>query len=572
MKRKIIIILLITLVVNGCKIPQEDNPMTIHDDSSLQAIQKEIIANPNNYNAWTAICTWLTEQRKFSELSAFIRDYAPWPSTEKAFCNELQLYLGIYYAQTSLFLEDFHTAKQFLEKIDSSILPETPGKLLISYHNVSAILAMKMDMDYSKAIHHFNSALKYTDTTDARNWCALLSNIASAYYDREDTAGLSYAMQAYKYSFKYGEPVTAGYSAIVIAQLYILSEKIDKAIEYADKAEKIFHQTDNASLHIVRGDIASLQKKYETAIKHYETALENARHSDPICKIEVLFKYGELMLNTGNPKQAIAFLKKGLDLSYEADNIEYRQKILRGLSDCYDAMSDKDNALKYYKAYRHLSDSLSIIRKERDFHKQLMNYERMEHETTRHRNELAIQRNHRHIILVISILTIITVIALCLWRMYINKNRMYKQLMEQYDKYRQRTQKMIDTHTEHYESQKEKSFEKDKSLYSLIEKEVEKNKLWRNKDLTLEKLAEIVGSNRSYVSSAINNLSGMSFSNYIKMKRIVEATEFLSDTDNDLPLKVLADTLGFTSLSSFSKVFQSEIGVPPSKYREYYKK
>lgn len=84
----------------------------------------------------------------------------------------------------------------------------------------------------------------------------------------------------------------------------------------------------------------------------------------------------------------------------------------------------------------------------------------------------------------------------------------------------------------------------------------------------LKRLAELLDTNRTYVSKAVNKYSGMSFSSYLNMYRINEATAVISDPSRSVLLKQLADDLGYNSVTVFSKAFQKETGLMPSRYRK----
>ena len=91
---------------------------------------------------------------------------------------------------------------------------------------------------------------------------------------------------------------------------------------------------------------------------------------------------------------------------------------------------------------------------------------------------------------------------------------------------------------------------------------------YRQRDLTVEKVAKMIGTNRTYLSKAINEKTALSFNYYINSYRIQEAVWLLSDPGNDIPLKTLSYELGFHSLSTFYKLFNDVVGMPPSKFRE----
>ncbi len=93
-------------------------------------------------------------------------------------------------------------------------------------------------------------------------------------------------------------------------------------------------------------------------------------------------------------------------------------------------------------------------------------------------------------------------------------------------------------------------------------------KVYRQPNLTKERLAEIAGCNRTYLSRVINEHKGTNITGYINSFRIGEAAELLSDPANETPLKAIAMEAGFSSLSTFYKIFKQTVGMTPMKFRE----
>ena len=109
---------------------------------------------------------------------------------------------------------------------------------------------------------------------------------------------------------------------------------------------------------------------------------------------------------------------------------------------------------------------------------------------------------------------------------------------------------------------------RDAELFARIEYLMQTEGVYRQNDLTIERLAERLDTNRTYISRAINQQAGKAFSSYVNSYRIDEAVRRLSDVDDDTPLKALAQMLGYNHLQTFYTSFQSAIGMPSSKYRE----
>ena len=88
-------------------------------------------------------------------------------------------------------------------------------------------------------------------------------------------------------------------------------------------------------------------------------------------------------------------------------------------------------------------------------------------------------------------------------------------------------------------------------------------RIYRQQDLTKERLAEIAGCNRTYLSQVVNAQTGMNMVSYINSFRIQEAVELLSDAGSEIPLKAVALEAGFSSLSTFYKLFKQTVGMTP---------
>lgn len=90
--------------------------------------------------------------------------------------------------------------------------------------------------------------------------------------------------------------------------------------------------------------------------------------------------------------------------------------------------------------------------------------------------------------------------------------------------------------------------------------------LYRNPNLQLADVTKMVGSNRSYVSKAINEVTGTNFNGFLNKLRTDEAMRMLLE-DKDLKLELIAEKCGFSSASLFTRVFKRETGLTPRQAR-----
>ncbi|AEM71901.1 transcriptional regulator, AraC family [Allomuricauda ruestringensis DSM 13258] len=98
----------------------------------------------------------------------------------------------------------------------------------------------------------------------------------------------------------------------------------------------------------------------------------------------------------------------------------------------------------------------------------------------------------------------------------------------------------------------------------------EKEKLHRSKGLTVADVSRVSGHASYRVSQAINQKLGLRFNDYVNKFRIKEATTRLKDTTANDKVEVIADEVGFSSMSSMYQAFKKETGLTPHAYRRRY--
>lgn len=84
--------------------------------------------------------------------------------------------------------------------------------------------------------------------------------------------------------------------------------------------------------------------------------------------------------------------------------------------------------------------------------------------------------------------------------------------------------------------------------------------------ITLASLAQEIGTNRSYLSSYINQAYGCCFSDWINGLRLEYAKQLMAESPS-IALAEVAQSSGFSSVSYFSRIFKQAFGIPPSEYK-----
>lgn len=105
-------------------------------------------------------------------------------------------------------------------------------------------------------------------------------------------------------------------------------------------------------------------------------------------------------------------------------------------------------------------------------------------------------------------------------------------------------------------------------LASHFEKLVNSEQLYLREGIKMDEVARMLGTNRTYLSQMMRDYYNTTFSTYMNRLRIEEAKSLLHSSTHDKQLKLqdIAYKSGFTSISSFNKVFKEQTGMTPSEW------
>lgn len=95
---------------------------------------------------------------------------------------------------------------------------------------------------------------------------------------------------------------------------------------------------------------------------------------------------------------------------------------------------------------------------------------------------------------------------------------------------------------------------------------MEQEYVYRDPSLTIEKVAQRLSTNRSYLSIVLNQIMGRSFSQYVNRYRIEDAKQLLAATTRKVD--VVGQLVGFRTPSVFYRIFQQMEGCSPGQYRQ----
>lgn len=495
-----------------------------------------------------------------------------------------RLYSYIYLGQGMMMKGYERPAKFYLNK--SLLLAQElkNDSALCSVYNGLGLYSSNIEMDYYRSISYFFKGVEVAKRgNNEQLQSLLLSNLSGVYYLMNDTTGLKYALECYELGHKRSDIYTIMSGAMNSAYMYYLKGNYAEASKYGKEAEFImlrndFH--DQSNVYNLLGYISTKQGDDVLALSYFEKALELQNHAQTSSVVNAYLGYSKVLINKGDYDEAIPLLKKGISISNDRNSSTYRHLLYQTLSNCYERKQDYANALEYYKKYRVEKDSILTEEKERSLNELRIKYDVEKQENEIAHSKLRLLQNEKKVqFLTFGFLLIFVALGFTYY-LYIRKNRLFLKIVEQnQDAIRREENLRFEIRRLKNEEQKDKvdvtgkyaasslTDEKTVELYYLLNQLMLEKKVYKDHFITKEKVADMLSTNRTYLSQVINEQSGKTFTHYINSFRVEEAVRVLSDANNNIPLKALSSELGFNSISTFYNVFQSAVGMPPSLYR-----
>jgi len=426
--------------------------------------------------------------------------------------------------------------------------------------------------NYKEALDNYLIAKKYATERNNKNQLNNIKLVIAALKDRygEYEESIILYNQYLDYimnidNFKEDHPQIYLAGIYNVANGYLRLRKLDSADVYINRGleeSKILNDTSSyydflSSL----GTTLYFKKDYEKAINILNEAIPHRKNYGlAIC----YFNKAECLKNLGEIDKSIIFFKK-------SDSIYQETKyVFPGLRKVYESLIDdaksKDNIQDQLLYIERLLETDSIL--DSDFEYISKNIIR-KYDTTLLLDEKQLIINRldkktRKASYIISILIIISLV-LVLGSLYIIR---YREKL-----YKKRFNKLIN------ESKSNKNSKEEKSVSNEIANDVttiilqklqkfEKEKKYIEQGLTLNKVADLLQTNSSYLSKVVNVNMKKTFNTYINDLRIEYVIERLKKDKQfrKYTIASISEEVGYANSQSFANAFYKKTGIKPSYF------
>lgn len=491
-------------------------------------------------------------------------------SSFKNVSADLASLCAVYAAVAYFNMNEKDSTRFYLDYVGQHISPES--YIYGMYNNTMATYCLKFEMNYPKAMHYLMQAENhYEKKGSLANKSIILSNISTLYLLKKDTSGFRYAEEGYEVALQSGHPYAVALNAFTLVRMYELKGEYDKALVYAEKAMNIVKSNKSlkellAYTHLLYANVYLSEKNHVAAKNHLEAAVKELPGSSDMENTRIIMykTFGDYYYIIGQYDRAKSCFMKALGLSSASENIDNIDEILNGLALSYAKTGMADSSIYYFSRYTAVKDSIFNIHKENEFNQIFMENENLRHEKELQQKEMKITQQ-RYVVAGVSLAVLLsTALLIVTYIMYRRKEQMYSNTVMQYENYRKKIAELKLGDISKIDSKNKSELE----LFNRLEDLMGKEKIYRQKDISLDRLADMLKTNRTYLSNVVNKYAGVSLPKYINSYRIQEAISLVADTEKDIVLKAICEDVGYSSITSFYRAFQNETGCSPMIYRD----
>lgn len=432
-------------------------------------------------------------------------------------------------------------------------------------YNTYGLYEMTKGQNIYAATEYFLKTLGYArQRKDQSVIAGALSNLVSSMTNQRDTTGMRYALESYQLAKDAGETYPQTFALINLVNQCLFR----KDNTGADKWLQLLLQTADSSflavnIKVLQADVYRVSNDYEKAHHFINRAIAIADTShtlQPMERENAYFVKAKIFNQQGRYAESNQWLEKLEVLSRQTQISCPKAEIANIYAGNYEHLGDYKKALEYRNRQIEIkNDNANSDRIK------IQKAKEVALDIAQKDAEIELQTDHarmlrRGLYCLLAFCLLLAGASLYIYNMYNEQRKLMTVVVER-------------AQPETVTIEQKKVDNKHVELFHRMKEEIDDNKMFLDPNLSRESLAEHLGTNRTYISEAVSQMTGMSFPQYISSLRVNEAERRLHDANVNISnLTDFGRTLGFASLSAFQTAFKRQTGMTLSAYREIARK
>lgn len=501
------------------------------------------------------------------------------------------IYGNIILGQGYLFGDSVERSYPHLHEAENLCLKWGNDSALASVYNGLGLYASNIENDFPGALRYFFLGIEAAKrSSNKRLHSLLLVNIASIYALNRDATGLRYALECYRHGKRYGDRFLIYTGSMTAAYFYALRHTdIPKALDYIKEAEVILH-TDSirngSSLYYIYGILSQLAGHTDEAAEHFRESVNWLKRNRGEGDVRSYIGLAEMALADRKGQEAVMLLDSALHIANEGHSVMFRRDVLNALVAANRSLGNEAAANQYNLMAIEEDKAEDKAEKEQLIEHIKMRYDLERADNEIHRQRVELLEKERTVNLLIGLIAVVFVLTGSFLYLYRRKSRLYSAIVKQAtDAAREESrlraticqleERMTVAESSKSSPESDSPVPKKSStlqipdrLVAAFESLMSNPAVYTDNMISKDKIAQMLDTNRTYVSRLVNEVYHKTFPQFINELRIKEAIRRISDPECNTPLKALASELGYNSMTTFYTKFNEITGMTPAAFRE----
>lgn len=484
--------------------------------------------------------------------------------------KRLEAYACYYLAASELKTASVREARIHALEADSLASLIHNDTVKASALNVLGIIANEYDSNNALALGYYLSALDCASRSEnKRTTAGIYSNISLLFTSHNDTAGLRYCRESYRLSLQTGKPQDTYYPLCNLATVYLLRNDTANAYHCAMKAAKLSrqHQLHQPELaQILLGSVLRLMGRRNDALARLDNAIASLKLRNPASSLlaQAYFEKARILSDMREYSASNSLCTEALACSSSLGNRSFVSDMYALMAANYEALGDKPAALAALKNENNVIKSTVKVQ-DATIHREIeRTFDLLQKEKQLGLRDMQISLHRQRIGILVGLLAVIAIILSVVLVSYRKEKRLNRRIVSQFKEHDSLEQKLMEKSAAGRPAE-----ETQKSLFEQMTRLMEDEKLYLDKRLSRDYLAERLHTNRTYISKIVKDNTGLTLPQWVNQFRVKQSRMMLADPAMEsAPIKEIADKSGFANVSTFNVVFKETVGLSPSAYRK----
>lgn len=505
-----------------------------------------------------------------------------WKASE-ADDHRMECFAHYYMSMSCLKTGDIDMARKHAVLTDSLASVLANDSLKACGLNLLGIIATEGEQNNAHALAYFMEGLRYAQNAGSiSSMSSIYNNISFLFTSQNDPAGINYALKSLELSRANNLPDAEFYAEYNLASIYLLKNELEEAEKHASHAADLARLYGYSDAHLPQVLLATVLHRKgnsEGAMELLDSVITSNMTQNPNSSVltKAYCEKARILHDRHSYEASDSFCRMAMASIDSSGRNTWRLDVeeLMARNAAETGRYDKACTLLWG-----LSDELKdlLYRQNQGMHHEIQaSFEIINRENRIRLQAMRLDYQRRMTWVLIAMAGILLLAVFTLYRFYIREKNLRRAIVAQFQ-----LQDHIDPgYTPSFQQPDGPNQEgedvagavesdtRGKRLFDRLVRQMESEKLYAERNISREWLADRLSTNRTYITRIVRENTGLSLPQWINQLRVREARRLLTDTSREgMSIKEIGEAVGFLTPSTFNSVFKSITGLSPSSYRK----